>query len=822
MSVMQLSATGRIACGGSFIDMYGGRPAANIEAVHPTGAPSPAPLSSWSQFPTVKRIRNDSEQQHTDAKMHAAGEHVAISFYHHTSSVSSQEMFFAVGLFRCDTWALQWAVRADSITAGKRVCEVCCLSAHTVAFLVGGEGGKNGKNSKKELYIATKADVPRTTKRENRQWRSFLADARLVVTGFESEDLCSIQALSATRFLLVTGTGRLVRITVSITPEVEVKSTEVTLLSLNNTTVESRKNVSFRMAVSSAVGNSSEELTYVAVFTPGGRACHVLGLIAAKKETVSKPHIISIPKGTTIERVEFAGPHILLVTLLYTDTKTFGFHFTCLVPPESPSETSFSCVSFDAIHMTAHRVPVMTMFNPEKEMHIVVTDRRHYGEGHTSKDSNKSNNKHDKKEGSWWTHLEYTELPLQEGPYTREVLQSATWHSLPEPFHTRIPTLGGKGGNNREVEDDDKEEDSEDAAADYQQELAMLNQRGSSGLWEQVRLHYPLAAKTSFSSSSDASEKSVPTEEGNRDVSITVLAIETAPFVHTRLVKQWHNAARGLRILLDGQSNNSTVGGLPSFAIAWNPQHMRRSLRLFTQDGLRLLFTKMALTLRGSTEEENAATLFYGVAATAVTDMALQIITLSRQVGAQLRQEDVEVVVELLRASRAAGHLIVNSTSRSKLLLESAVRSRLANHVLTVEKKRNHGSSDENGNEEKEEEEEEEGGTTFYNLPNELRVERALHVRYAPNAWTQQLRVKSSDHAAAVAGAIQHLKTIAPLLQQQQEQQEEGEKEDSSLHNGKKGNIALLPDWVMLGQRAHPDSAFTEYESVLFHTSKLS
>ncbi|RNF15258.1 uncharacterized protein Tco025E_05555 [Trypanosoma conorhini] len=831
MFVVQFSPTGRVACGGSFLDLHGRRPPATIQAVHPTGVapPPPPPLTSWSAFPTSKRPHGEPTAGE-DENANPAGEHVALGFSH-AADASAQTLFFSVGVFRCDTWALQWAVRADALGDGRRVCQVCCLSAHTVVFIVEGGG-------KKELYVASKADVPRVAKRENRQWRSFLASAHPVGMKFAGEDFHSLCALSATSCLLLTGAGRLIRVTVATAPQLEVTEEEVTV---DGGLAAARGDGSRSLVLSGAVGKDTEsENCHAAVFAAGGSTCHVMKLVgtnAAMK--VSRPQPISLPAGATVERAEFAGPHILVLTLAFNKRTTFALQMTCLVPSQSPStatapassaapsESPFSCIPFAPLRMAAQQVPLATMYCAEKETHVVLVSRPHRaadaGRRHDAATSSATGGG----ESSWWSCLEYAELPLQEGPYPEEVLRNATWRSLPEPCSTALPTvaaagaLGAEGtdGDNEDEEEDNNNDDDDDgdhhhhhhhhatataAAAAFQRGLALLSHTPSGGQWEPIRLHYALAAPLSRRKA--AGEKS-------SNVAVNVLAIETAPFVHTRLVKQWHNATRGLRCLLD--EANNTVGGLAPFAVAWNPRHLRRALRLFSQEGLRLLFGRVADALRASTQPGEAPSLFYGAAATAVTDVALQIITLARQVGALLAPEDVAVNALLLRASREAGHLVVNNTARGRLLLESVVRSRLANRVLggvTANHRAAHSGSDPTADEEADAAEAE-----FLNAPAELRVERALRTKYAPNTWTQHLLRRHGEHSAVVARALQHLQAVAPLLQQQAAVGGGGEGGEAAQHPQSAVAPALLPDWMPLGRRAHASAAFTEYESALLH-----
>ncbi|EAN90034.1 hypothetical protein, conserved [Trypanosoma cruzi] len=818
MSFVQLSSTGRVACGGSFMDIYGRRPPATIQAVYPTGLVSPPSLMSWSAFPTPKKVRA-RHASHGDTNEIAAGEHVALAFSH-VADASSQELFFAVGVFRCDTWALQWAVRSDSLGDGRRVCDVCCLSAHTVVFLESNAGGKRG--SRKQLHVASRAEVPRVARRENRQWRSFLTKAHRVETKFESEDVHSIQALSATSCLLLTGAGRLIRVTVSFAPHLEATSEEV---EVEGGRIAPRANSTCTLVLSSATGKEMESsCCYAAVFAAGSPTCRVMKLVSSDTAMkASNPQSISLPTGATVERVEFAGPHILVLILALDNKTAFALHMTCLVPSESSSSSSseslFNCVSFAPLRMTAQRVPLATMYCSEKETHVVLVSRRRrddYFDGQHEHNV-KNNGIIKNNESLWWRFFEYAELPLQNGPYTEEEFRSATWCSLPEPCHTVLPSVVSRIANGDDNDDDNKE----NTAAHFQQDLALLTHSQSEGNWEPIRLHYALAA--TFSQETASGGK-------NNKVAVNVFAIETAPFVHTRLVKQWHNATRGLKFLLDGANN--TVGGSEPFAVSWNPRHIRRALQLFSQEGLRVLFGRLANALRVSTETSNAASLFYGAAATAVTDVALQAVTLSRQVGAILSPEDVTVVALLLRASRETGHLIVNSTTRGRLLLESAVRSRLANHVLGGGEKcqkRSHGGKNTNANEEGEEDE---VGAEFVHVPTELRVERALRTKYAPNAWTQHLLRKNNEYSAVVTGALQHLNAVASLQQQQQQQQQQKQEEQQEEeHAGRSGDgtlrphqdeemtatPALLPDWMTLGRRAHANAAFAEYESALLH-----
>ncbi|RNF04843.1 hypothetical protein TraAM80_04975 [Trypanosoma rangeli] len=818
MSLVQLSPTGRVACGGSFLDMYGRRPPATIQAVHPTGAAQPPPLMSWSAFPTSKKMsgRNAAD---ADASANPAGEHVALVFPH-VADTSSHALFFSVGVFRCDTWALQWAVRADALGDGRRVCDVCCLSAHTVAFIV--EGGST-QRGRRELYVASKADVPRVAKRENRQWRSFLAGAHLVGTTFEGEGFCSLQALSATSCLLLTGAGRLIRVTVAFDPQVEVTSEEVfvdeRLTAARNSSISS---LVLSSAITTETGGAN---CHAAVFAAGSSTCYVMKLMDKNAAmTASRPQPISLPAGATVERAEFAGPHILSLTLSFNKRTTFALQIACLVPSQSstasssssPSESPFNCIPFEPLRMAAQQVPLATMYCAEKETHVVLVRRPHRGTDAGGHHDTATNSIVSSSESSWWSCLEYAELPLQEGPYPEEVFRNATWRSLPEPCSTALPTVAPAGALGSDDNDGDNEDDinnndgsHENTAADFQRGLALLTHSSSGGQWEPIRLHYALAASLSQQKATRENNSG-----GSSNVVVNVLAIETAPFVHTRLVKQWHNATRGLKYLLDGANN--TVGGLAPFAVTWNPRHLRRALRLFSQEGLRLLFSHVAGALRVSTQPSEVAHLFYGTAVTAVTDVALHIITLARQVGALLSPEDVAVTALLLRASRATGHLIVNHTARGRLLLESVVRSRLANHVLGAEATNHrtaYSSGDPTANEEVNAAEAE-----FLNAPAELRVERALRTKYAPNTWTQHLLWRHNEHSAVVREALRHLQAVAPL-RQQDASRSDGEGEGAHLLQSEEVTAAppLVPDWMLRGQQAHANAAFTEYESALVH-----
>nr|CCC51104.1 conserved hypothetical protein, fragment [Trypanosoma vivax Y486] len=711
---VQLSATGRVSLGASFVDIYGRRPPARLEAVGALALGSTStslPLVSWSAF-------SGARKGHSSASgIHKAADHVAVAFGRSALSLAGSA-FFHVGVFRCDTWALQWAVRLNSKSEAGQVADVVCLSAYTVVFLV--KFGDNKKKTHEKLYVASKLDLQHDELGTSNKWRPFLTEAYNVDTGFPSENICSIQPFSPSSFLLLTTAGRLVRVTVTNSPKVVTRSEEVATLE----PVEynsANKSVALSLVSSTAVTSgdcvtavdqeSETRPAFAVVYAAGGSAYHVLDL---KNPKLNKWQTITVPKKTTIKRVEFAGPYMIVATLSHGKSDSFALQFTCVAPSGPSAEPSFECSSFELVKMPLHRVPLATIFDEEREVHTILVQYNHRvasaGASHDSEPYQRR----------WWSLLEYAELPVHEGPYTTDTLQKATWWPVPEPY--RVP------------------------------------------------------------------------------------------------------AAAATR-------------GLSPFAVSWNPRHVNRALLLLSQERFCFLFSKAAAFLRDSTTPEKIPELLYGTAASAVVDMALQMITLTRRVGACLRQEDVELVVRLLRASRSTGHMIVKHITRGHLLLESTVRRRMADRVLAGFHERGNVVTADAG------QEGDAGETTeadmFHNVPSEMRIERTLHCKYAPNVWTQRLIEKSPKHAEVVSGAIQYLSQVSPLLEQLRSRQrcqgdleeckgpygneEEGRQEEGKMGRKHKGARASRPptaqsDWLALGCRPHVDTNFTDYEFSLMRT----
>ncbi|KAG8342409.1 hypothetical protein ERJ75_000272000 [Trypanosoma vivax] len=815
---VQLSATGRVSLGASFVDIYGRRPPARLEAVGALALGSTStslPLVSWSAF-------SGARKGHSSASgIHKAADHVAVAFGRSALSLAGSA-FFHVGVFRCDTWALQWAVRLNSKSEAGQVADVVCLSAYTVVFLV--KFGDNKKKTHEKLYVASKLDLQHDELGTSNKWRPFLTEAYNVDTGFPSENICSIQPFSPSSFLLLTTAGRLVRVTVTNSPKVVTRSEEVATLE----PVEynsANKSVALSLVSSTAVTSgdcvtavdqeSETRPAFAVVYAAGGSAYHVLDL---KNPKLNKWQTITVPKKTTIKRVEFAGPYMIVATLSHGKSDSFALQFTCVAPSGPSAEPSFECSSFELVKMPLHRVPLATIFDEEREVHTILVQYNHRvasaGASHDSEPYQRR----------WWSLLEYAELPVHEGPYTTDTLQKATWWPVPEPYRVPAAAATAVGGSAAVDEHGDT------TTSDFQHDLAQLSQSQSSGYWEPICLHYPVA---------HAEIKDGGGSREVEDVSVCVIAVETAPFAHTRLSKQWPNGTQGLwHLLVQSDDNNGlTVRGLSPFAVSWNPRHVNRALLLLSQERFCFLFSKAAAFLRDSTTPEKIPELLYGTAASAVVDMALQMITLTRRVGACLRQEDVELVVRLLRASRSTGHMIVKHITRGHLLLESTVRRRMADRVLAGFHERGNVVTADAG------QEGDAGETTeadmFHNVPSEMRIERTLHCKYAPNVWTQRLIEKSPKHAEVVSGAIQYLSQVSPLLEQLRSRQrcqgdleeckgpygneEEGRQEEGKMGRKHKGARASRPptaqsDWLALGCRPHVDTNFTDYEFSLMRT----
>lgn len=150
--------------------------------------------------------------------------------------------------------------------------------------------------------------------------------------------------------------------------------------------------------------------------------------------------------------------------------------------------------------------------------------------------------------------------------------------------------------------------------------------------------------------------------------------IRATPRSHSRLVRQWPQAARQTRQLI--------AEGL-LFACyqigTWNPAVLRTSLRHCTSEELRQLFTNVLSSCRRTASV--AKSISFGRRCTAAVDICSQLITLHRQLGIPLDGADVQVFCRLLRALRSVGHVLGRAEVRMSAMLRHAATPKVASRV---------------------------------------------------------------------------------------------------------------------------------------------
>lgn len=721
-----ISSKGVLSCGSNFVDTLSTQPPVTFQYVSKdsTGRPVSPDLTTFTTFGTARSVRTkqadngkSNMKKRKPAKEFQEGGHAAL-YYRQSNS------FFSILVARCDSWAVHWAV--GNFSANCEVVELHALNAHLVAGICVSGG------SKRSLFVASRYDTPLAKREDNRLWRQFVAEPRIIESKFDGE-IITMTPAGPSSFVVLTSTGALSLVTVDLEVlakggdnDASVSQKQLLAKAVSATPSASTKMV-FRLADEDTV---EEEKSTLAIFA-AGQSFLVLAFFAGSLEesgvrTAVKK--IDVAAKSEVSGMQFCGSRFLS---LFLSGSSSAVQFVTLTPS---SDTAIFDTAVSE-HVSLKYCPVACTFNSRKKTQSVICSASASGE-------------------PTLTDLIQATLPLAGGPYAASAVARAVWRPVHDPYRHYDPRTA--------VEKSE--------ASELFKDLQLLGEHGGSegGLWVPLELFYCLARKENARAADRCD--------------VAVFSVKTAPFLHTRLIKQWHNATNGLRQAL--QSGEPVEHSL---SFAWNPRHLRRALRLMNQDELSGTFHSAAATARTSA---------YAEVATSAIDAALQIVSLSRQLGAVLSPQDVETVAVLLRASRALGHESLRYGSRMGLLLESTLQQRRMNRLLRQQDTPAATATNEN-------EEEAEGkgptaslGAEFFGLPGELRTMRTLQTRYTASTWAQPLREGMAGHKATAAAAGRYMAEVAAEL-----------------------DLASVPrratTWEETGRRSHGDAAFENFESTL-------
>lgn len=380
-----------------------------------------------------------------------------------------------------------------------------------------------------------------------------------------------------------------------------------------------------------------------------------------------------------------------------------------------------------------------------------------------------------------------------------------------------------------------------------------------------ITLHYVLAAQRPDVMAAVAElngSQGELTKPSSRMMDLAIFAVCTSPYIHSKLAKQWHNGSQGLNTVLlstargsvdalQGASDAGRGGGSCGaaaakniYTLSWNSHHLRRALRLMKQGDLAHAMSVAAAVLRQATVSpthacatttnandsqsdchaadslhdaqllrrqmkegctDQANTLFCDVA-TATVDVAVQIITVASQVGAQLSAVDVEEVAVLLRASRKCGHALLQHVSRMQMLTENYIQQQVLRRLTGQSRSRANeadgyavphvhaGANHDDVNMES-------------IITSWHQEEHQLHTRYTANTWAMHSYNERERYNATIAGASKYLDTVQLELQ----------KANSATASRAAGasTVSVLSDWELVGARPCLDAVMNEFESTL-------
>ncbi|KPI89584.1 hypothetical protein ABL78_1352 [Leptomonas seymouri] len=480
-------------------------------------------------------------------------------------------------------------------------------------------------------------------------------------------------------------------------------------------------------------GDTDADPVYAVIYSQGGSEVQLVQFSGSRSEPVAASELAAVTEISTsipVDTLAFAGPFHLCFC---SNRAQKNVQFCGLLP----GSTALEAMVFDPL--TAPYEPVGVFYNDTDERIVLLSSS--LGCMRFAASSNVLRMR----------SIIATSLDFSAGPFGQNSLEAASWTSVANPYRHHGPQTSYFS-----------EIDSDKMEGEDVQVLKNATAQ-SAGRWTPLTLCYALT-----------------TNSAPRKTDVAVFSVETAPFLHTRLIKQWHNATAGLKKVIGTVSTRF----YSAVALPWNPRHIRRALRLLSQGELSALLHSIAIAISAS--EHLSSSVTYADATTAAVDVALHVITLARQMGAVLQPRDVKAVTIILRACRECGHELLRYASRMELLMESCLQQKAMNRVLRRRTSSTEGGDDTTA---------QEFGKGFYGISAELQTERTLRTRYTSNTWAQHLATHEPAYRSAGAGALRFL---------------------SLVKRGSEGTgDRALSDWRRLGTDPHQDPILDGFEQSL-------
>lgn len=718
MEHLSISKDGKLACGGCFTSCQGSCVPGAVYLLRGVGTNAVIRPDHvvFSAFDVARSAHLAFEAAHR------AGNHVAMVY-------DNADLFFSAVVVRCDTWAVQWGVERSACLADARVTHFTNLCANIVCG-VAVSASASAQTKVEHLFIATRFDVPTADRKVNKEWRQFLAAPRAIETGFEDEGVACIAANGKNSFLLLTLQGTLVLVQLNADVLKSKQKTDAPFFEvkcmggkLRSVTKKSRL----------VVYNDGSAHMYAAVYSQGGCEVQLIQFAENTSDTADTSQLFAVTEvaaGVPVDALAFAGPfHLCFCSRRAQE----NVQFCGLVPGSAALEAML----FEPI--SAPYEPLGVFYSDADERVVLFSSSLGSSQFGAASDAQKLSS------------LIEASIEFSAGPFGQGSLAAVSWTPVANLFRHHGPQTS------RLVEEDSERAEDEDV-----QVLRDATAHGA-GRWTPLALCYALT-----------------NSKASRKTDVAIFSVETAPFLHTRLIKQWHNATAGLKKILGAVSTRS----YGAVALPWNPRHVRRALRLLSQAELSSLLHCVATAILAS--ERLSSPVMYSNATTAAVDVALHVISLARQMGAVLQPEDVRAVAVMLRACRESGHELFRYASRMELLMESCLQQRAMNRVLRRRGASTQGSADTIT-------QELEG--SFYGISSELQTERMLHTRYTSNTWAQHLATHESSHRRVGAEALRFLSFLK--------------------HGGESARDRGLSDWRRLGSAPHQDPVLDEFEQTL-------
>ncbi|CCW70289.1 unnamed protein product [Phytomonas sp. Hart1] len=575
------------------------------------------------------------------------------------------------------------------------------------------------------VFIASRLNCKYVSEKENRSLRHFLAQSQFIKLGVESENIITITAARANSIIILTELGSLCLVKIEFSfnvRELNWSITEKAIITDKLRCVSKGTEMIF---------STNGDCNTLVVYSQEISTLNIISFSTNYENPNGTISQINIPENFQLRWVEFVGPYHFVMALEECSSHTSAFQFVSFF---TSADNTLEFVQHEVVPLK--KVPVVSFYNAKTEEHVVVC-------------ANMANWSSILKEKMSIDLLIHNKFSFANGPYSK-IETTAVW----KPFYI--------GHDN--YQDSLTLENATDNLNDALSLVAPEDTNPTTSL----RLFYPLLNST---------------ESGSCEVS--VFSVETLPYLHNRLVKQFHNATQGLRHLL---STRHPI--MHPFLFSWNPRHLRRALRLLSQEQLGALFHDIAETMRHAASGSVLAASNYGELSTAGCSIAMQIITLSKQIGVVLDNKDVEILSALFRSSREVSHDYLGYLSRMKLILESCTQQRRINNLLytrqDVTKVPENQEVDSTPNE-------------FSPVFNNSYSNPGLQTKYDMNSWANNLKIHMPQHIKVAEAAMQHITDAYDFTSSRKDK--------------------ILSDWEFLGREPNFDATFNRFESTLMGTA---